>query len=135
MNKRFFGLDDLAAELNRFTPDDKSLQDKCLQFISDTSINNGIENLFNSKYGIRKTGHNVGQAGYFLTNYKFPIYDTLAKRSYSLLRNKYPELNMNDLNDKFDNSYFYNIRNLNIKSTINNYNKLDNLLWVNRQIN
>ena len=137
MNKRFFGLDDLAKRLSEISEDDNSLQSMCFEFISDTSKSNGVENLFNGKYGIRKTGHDVGQAAsliskylYFLTEYKFPIYDNLVKISYPLIKSKYPELNINDLNKKIDNSYFDNLKHLNSVTDINDFNKLDNLLWL-----
>lgn len=137
MNRRFFGLDDLAKKLSEISPDDKTLQSLCNEFILDTSINNGIGNLLSNNYGIRKTGHEAGQAVsliskylYFLTSYKFPIYDNLVKISYSLIEKKYPELAINELNNKFDNSYFDNLRQLNCVTTINDFNKLDNLLWL-----
>jgi hypothetical protein len=137
MNKRFFGLDDLANRLTEVANNDETLQSMCLEFISNTIINNGIKDLFNGKYGIRKTGQNVGQAAsliskylYFLTEYKFPIYDNLVKISYLLVKNKYPQLSIPDINKKFDNSYFEKIKQLNIVTKTYDYNKLDNLLWL-----
>ena len=65
MNKRFFGLDDIASQLKDI--DDESLKEKCKTFISDTSKANEvqnqiIQNLFNSTFGIKKTGHPFGHA-------------------------------------------------------------------------
>ncbi len=137
MNKRLFGLDDLARLLTEITNDDSSLKTLCLDFITNTSISNGIKELFIKKYGIRKTGHDAGQAAsliskylYFLTDYKFPIYDNLSKVSYRLIQKKYPHLKISNLNKTFDISYFDNLKQLNILTETNDYNKLDNLLWL-----
>lgn len=137
MNKRLFGLDDLASQLTKITNDDNSLKAKSIEFIDDTSVSNGIKELFKNKYGIRKTGHDAGQAAsliskylYFLTDYKFPIYDNLARNSYSLIQKKYPQLNICYLKNTFDISYFDYLKQLNTLTEINDYNKLDNLLWL-----
>ena len=137
MNKRFFGLEDLAEQINKTSGDDRALQVMCYEFLSNPTGENGINKLFNGKYGKRKTGHDGGQAAsliskylYFLNEYEFPIYDNLAKISYPLIKKKYPELNIQDLKKGFDYSYFNSIKRLNLVTEINSYNKLDNLLWL-----
>ena len=67
---------------------------------------------------------------YFLTTYQFPIYDNLVKISYPLIKRKYSELAIKDLNDNFDISYFENLKHLNSITATNDFNKLDNLLWL-----
>ena len=60
-----------------------------------------------------------------MSDFKFPIYDTLGKVSYNLLRkNKYI-----DSKTLTDNNYFELM--IGLKKSINvNYEKLDNLLWL-----
>ena len=96
-----------------------------------------IAELFANKYGIRKNGTNAGSAqsliskyAYFITNYKFPIYDNLVQIAFPLIANKFPSLKLSNLPKKFEYSYFQQISELNIVSNINNFDTLDNLLWL-----
>jgi len=137
MNKRFFGLDDLAKKLSETTNDDVELRNICLEYITGSYNGNKIKELFDENYGIRKTGHFAGHAAsliskylYFLTDYKFPIYDNLVKTSYRLIKRKYPQLEMSELKNSFDLSYFEKIKQLNMRSRTNDFDKLDNLLWL-----
>lgn len=137
MGKRLFGIDDLAKKLFEISEDDKELRKICFDFLTDISNENLLHELFHNKYGIRKTGHNAGHAPsliskylYFLTDYKFPIYDNLVKTSYKLVKKKYPQFELSMLNDNFDLSYFYKIKQLNNISETNDFDKLDNLLWL-----
>lgn len=137
MNKRFFGLDDLAKELNEISNDDAELINICFDFINDISKGNKLHELFNKEYGIRKTSHEAGHAPsliskylYFLTDYKYPIYDNLVKTSYQLIKKNYPQYELSKLDNNFDLSYFDKIKQLNKISETNDFDKLDNLLWL-----
>jgi len=137
MNKRFFGLDDLSEKLTDITIDDDELKNISLNYIEGKYNGNKIEDLFNEKYGIRKTGYIVGQAAsliskylYFLTEYNFPIYDNLVKSSYKLIIKKYSQLNLIGMKCNFDFTYFELLNSLNVKAEIKDFNKLDNLLWL-----
>ena len=95
-----------------------------------------ISEIFEKNYGIQKDGRESGQAAsliskylYFLTSYKFPIYDSLAIDSYKII-SEYKNLRLTPLNTKFNVSYFESMNSLNRISKINDYNKLDNFLWL-----
>lgn len=135
MNKRFFGIDDLADKLKNFT--DEILVIKCKEYLDSENKDNEIGNLFEDTYGIHKLGKDGGRAGsliskylYFLTNYEFPIYDSLVKISYGYIRTKYAHLEIPKLESKCGNPYFESIVKLKDVSEIDTYNKLDNLLWL-----
>lgn len=135
MNKRFFGIDDLAETLKNYSDNDLRL--KCEEYLEGDDKSNEIQNLFEYSYGIHKLGKDGGKAGsliskylYFLTNYKFPIYDSLVKISYKYIQNKYTHLNIPNMKSKFGKSYFENIKEFKKISKIDTYDKLDNLLWL-----
>lgn len=134
MNKRFFGIDDIADKLNKFS--DKELRIKCKEYLESENKNNEISKLFKYSYGIHKLGKDGGGAGsliskylYFLTKYNFPIYDSLVKISCGYIRNKY-DLKIPKFESKCGNSYFEKMKNLKTISEIETYDKLDNLLWL-----
>jgi len=137
-SKRLFGIDELADEIVRISNgSDAVLINKCEEFLKAPYSTNDIKDLFqHQKYGIHKTGEPAGQAPsliskylYFLMKYKFPIYNNLAIDSYNKIKSKY-EFDIQKLKKEFDISYFDNLKQLNICSGINNYEKLDNLLWL-----
>jgi hypothetical protein len=137
MNMRFFGIDDLAEKIMKIAKDEKTLQSMSFEYLEGTHKGGKMNDLFNGTYGINKNGNEAGQAAsliskylYFLTDYKFPIFDNLVKVSYRLIKIRYPELILEGLNEKFSNAYFQKIRELNIVTEINDYNKLDNFLWL-----
>lgn len=137
LNKRYFGIEEIAEAVINITDDDDLLAEKFSYYLQNPEPDNDISNLFESGYGYRKNGKRFGVAqsliskyAYFLTRYKFPIYDKLVKVSYSEIQNLYPELELHDLPKVFSREYFINITNLNKVSDINDYDKLDNLLWL-----
>jgi len=137
LNKRYFGIEEIAEAIINITDDDYLLVEKFSYYLRNPEYDNEISGLFESDYGYRKTGKKVGGAqsliskyAYFLTKYKFPIYDRLVKVSYPEIKNLYPELELYDLTKLFSREYFTNITNLNKVSDINDYDKLDNLLWL-----
>ena len=89
MDKRYYGLNELAEVISSFS----NLKDLAIKFANnpeDTScfdyeIGDKKGNLFDEKYGINKQGNKKGLAVsliskylYFLTDFKFPIYDSIA---------------------------------------------------------
>lgn len=99
MGKRYYGLDELATVISSFSnleelaakflkaPAHSSIfqcEVKCKKLFSLIPTTKTIS-LFNEKYGINKDGDDSGVAIsliskylYFLTGYKFPIYDSIA---------------------------------------------------------
>jgi len=137
MNKRFFGIEEIAEKILAVSKNDEELINKFKNFIENPNEEMKILELFKTKFGCKKTGEQSGVApsiiskyAYFLTNFKFPIYDNLAKEGYKLICKKYPNLELRKLNDNNIVNYFENISNLNKITNINNYDKLDNLLWL-----
>src|SRR5690606_32084798 len=92
MNKRIFGIEDIANKIEEFKTDD-FLKKQCEIFLDNpTKSNSDISRLFEDKFGIHKNGNESGQAAsliskylYFLMDYKFPIFDSLAIESYKTL--------------------------------------------------
>jgi hypothetical protein len=108
MNKRYYGLDELADVISHFD----NLKELAIQFVkhpNDASIftcnikqkgffsilkTEKTYSLFNEKYGIKKNGDDSGVAIsliskylYFLTDYQFPIYDSIAMEVFPKLWN------------------------------------------------
>lgn len=137
-SKRLFGIDEIADKMIDISgQSDFELKKKCEEFLKAPYGSNGIEKLFEQKnYGIHKTGEPAGHASsliskyfYYLMNYQFPIYDTLAISSYKKIKTRL-NYDIPELKKEFDISYFENLRELNVRSGINDFEKLDNLLWL-----
>jgi hypothetical protein len=132
MSKRLYGIDELANKLSKYSDD--ALRKEANKFLNNPNEECVIKSLFTNEYGIDKSGKPFGKATsliskylYFLNNYKFPIYDSLAFISYKLLQNSNIIEHTKKVNEK---NYFELINHLNAVSNINNYEKLDNLLWL-----
>ena len=135
LNKRYFGIEEIAEAIINISEDDKIMSSKFIQYLEDE--NEEIKTLFKADYGYRKNGKIVGGApsliskyAYFLTEYNFPIYDRLVQVSYPEIKNMYPKFNLDDLPENFSKDFFTKISKLNKISDINDYDKLDNLLWL-----
>jgi hypothetical protein len=132
MNKRLYGLDELANTLAKYS--DSTLKLEANKYLNNPKEEGVVKFLFTKNYGINKSGKPFGKSIsliskylFFLNNYKFPIYDSLAIISYKLLQNS----NYNKIVKPINEHNFYSlITELNIDSKINNYEKLDNLLWL-----
>ena len=131
MNKRLYGIEDLSMSLAKYS--DEELINEAGKFLNGIEENK-IKTLFSECYGIDKRGESskkaislISKYLYFLTEFKFPIYDSLAINSYKLLqKNNY----VSDRVGIKGGNYFEKIINLNIISEIHDYEKLDNLLWL-----
>lgn len=126
MSKRLYGIEKIAEVLE--TKTDNQLLEEINLFLANKDSSIFLKEVFSKKYGINKQGESFGKAisliskyCYFLNNYNFPIYDTIAKIAYPLLTNG-KKIN--------EDNYFSAIKELNIISGINNYEKLDNLMWL-----
>lgn len=131
MSKRLYGIDELSEELIKYTKEE--LVDACNSYLKNEK---GIlENIFDAKYGIRKNGNGAGMANsiiskyfYFLTEYNFPIYDSLAVKSHQYFEKRYPLIP--PLDEKKINNYFSSMMLLKEKGGIQNIDHLDNLTWL-----
>ena len=130
MSKRLYGIEDIAKEIVKYS--DEFLKLEIAKFLQNPT-KGIIKELFNKTYGFNKEAKNAKKAisllskyFYFLSNCQFPIYDTLGKISYNLLKdNKY--ITSKALTDD---NYFELMIALNQSSTIKDFEKLDNLLWL-----
>ena len=135
MSKRLFGIEEIAKEIE--TINDKDLSEMFLNFLKNPDKEEYILKLFNLKFGCNKVGKKIKTApsliskyAYFLTNFKFPIYDSLAKISYDMLQKKYSDMKLEKLENNDIKGYFNKIKNLNEITGINDYDVLDNFLWL-----
>lgn len=136
MNLRYYGIANMAEIISFYYKDDLSLIDDLSQFIT-YPYNDQILDIFNSSYGINKKGEKNGKAislfskyAYFLTSFRFPIYDSLVFETYPKIVKRFPELNLTE-NLSTDISVFVSTMNrFNTISGIDDFNKLDNLLWL-----
>jgi len=133
LNKRYFGIEEIAEKINEVSENSDDVMVELLAEYLEKG-NDKIGELFRGQYGIRKNGKKVGTAqsliskyAYFLTDFKFPIYDNLARSSFVKIREAYPELMLNKLSDG---NFFKEMKKLNENSRILDYDKLDNLLWL-----
>lgn len=130
MSKRLYGIEDIANELVNYSDDTLKLE--IAKFLQNPT-EGIIKELFNKSYGFDKEAKKAKKAislvskyFYFLSDCQFPIYDTLGKVSYNLLKdNKY--ITSKALTED---NYFELMISLNQSSTIKHFEKLDNLLWL-----
>jgi hypothetical protein len=135
MNKRYYGIEDISSSLQRIAEADAELESFFLSYIrSPKSFSRGVD-LFNAIYGIDKSGDPAKRAqsliskyAYFVTNFRFPIYDSLAKKSYQRLSKTYPKTvtpckGIDDVNQ-----FFQCISELNL--IFKDFDLMDNLLWL-----
>lgn len=170
MSKRYYGLDELSDVICHFD----RLDELAIQFTKephDASIftckikqkglmslikSDQMVSLFNSKYGIKKNGEDSGVAIsliskylYFLTNYKFPIYDSIAIEMFPRLWNycgfnDMPQYKtaLSSSDDNYGNSAIEHfvtainqlILKLGIQEEPRKYDILDRILWFTGKI-
>lgn len=132
MSKRLYGIDELAKDISVYS--DVTLKSETAKFLNKPSEDNLISSLFLKKYGIDKSGKPFGKAIsliskyiYFLNDGNFPIYDSLAIDSYKLLKKNSLITTKSTISEV---NYFDYMKQLNLITNINDYEKLDNLLWL-----
>lgn len=132
MSKRLYGIEELSEAISQCS--DEELINEANEFLTDPNSNNAVNQLFSNEYGINKEGVSekkaislISKYLYFLTNFTFPIYDRLAFLSYKLLKSNVFKKEIKSISEE---NYFEIIKHLNNITGINNYEKLDNLLWL-----
>lgn len=132
MSKRLYGIDELAKGISFYS--DNELKKETALFLKNPSDNCVINSLLSKEYGIDKSGKPFGKAIsliskyiYFLNKGNFPIYDSLAIDSYKLLKKNGFITTKITINEK---NYFTYMKELNLEAGVNNYERLDNLLWL-----
>jgi len=140
MSKRYFGIEEIADKLyEHCNHNETKLQE---QFISltkypfDCSI---IEVFHHPNYGIHKNGKDAGKAisliskyAFFQTKFQFPIYDSLAFEVFPLIIKEFFNDQEKELKLKQNNisNFIATLNKLKEISGIDNYDHLDNLLWL-----
>ncbi len=144
MGRRYYGLDELARLLAALQ--DKTDLRKAFLELAAGKTSSGSKlfehdgkNLFTEKYGIGKDGRDKGTAvsliskyAYFLTDYKFPIYDSIAREMYPRIWKycgfKEPGPSAVELASL--DGFIRGINNLMGKLSITSYDTMDRLLWT-----
>lgn len=139
MGRRLFGFSDLAREILKISENsDLILKDKLTNYLQDFTKNNEIDKILTMPFGLKKSGVKAGVATsliskyfYFVSNFQFPIYDSLIKNSLPIINKKYKVLNNLHFGNRNSRSlYFETILAFNKKSGIYNIDRLDNLCWL-----
>lgn len=132
MNKRLYGIEQIAEVIAKYS--DAALKTESINFLNNPNQNGVIKTLLTDEYGINKEGKSFGKATsliskylYFLNNFQFPIYDRLAFISYKIFKTTIYNSEVEVLTPD---NYFECISYLNEITNINNFEKLDNLLWL-----
>ena len=88
MNRRYYALDELSEKLVHLHPSKELFKEFLTTYDADLFNGDGF-NLWGEKYGIGKKGEEKGVAvsliskyAYFETEFKFPIYDSIACEMY-----------------------------------------------------
>ncbi len=144
MNKRYYGIEDIADKIWEISPENEDEVIRCFVDFAKNHQNGRVYDLFFHKnYGIHKNGVDAGIAisliskyAYYQTKFEFPIYDRLTKEVYPLIVKKYfPEyINNYSIDSKDIIQFIKSINKLNELSEIKNYDRLDNLLWLSGKI-
>ncbi|WP_263602891.1 hypothetical protein [Chryseobacterium sp. PET-29] len=136
MNKRYYGLEELAEALAQYS--DEELIDEATTYINNKK-SEVLEKLFYEKYGYNSVGQKEKKAVsliskylYFLTGYQFPIYDSLVKIAYPKVIIEYHiKTGYKKITDA---NFVQALSELNRLSEINNFEKLDNYLWYSQKL-
>jgi hypothetical protein len=135
-SRRLYGISDMAQELFTKFPADKALAKKAAGYIeSNFDQSNQLHTIFKNPYGIDKSGIAKKRAMsllskylYFVTDYNFPIYDRLGApyiKRLSSVKIAPAAAGMADFEKRFK-----ALAQRNIECEINNFDILDNLLWL-----
>ncbi|WP_374443035.1 hypothetical protein [Epilithonimonas sp.] len=136
MSKRYYGIEELAGALAQYT-DEELIREARNYVNSETS--EILDKVFTEKYGYNSVGKKEKKAVsliskylYFLTDYQFPIYDSLVKIAYPKVIKEY---NVTTGYSKItDTNFVQALAKLNKLSGINNFEKLDNYLWYSQKV-
>jgi hypothetical protein len=130
---RYFGISDIVETIMRISDSDDNLVALAKELTMDHDVQK-LEELLEGSYGLSKNNEDKGKATsllskylYFLSEYKFPIYDSIVKKHYKSIAKKF-KVNLNNANGIGNIKFFYEMNILNYK--VNDFNKLDNLIWL-----
>lgn len=140
MNRRYFGIEELANHIFKLSGKSNELVQKFEDFFNNPKEDSEVYQLFNNFYGIQKNGKKHGRAvsliskyAYFLTGYKFPIYD-------SIVREVLPVISVNTIGEKLtikENdiiNFIKKIKKFSDEIKYDDFDKLDNFLWLTGKI-
>ena len=136
MSKRYYGIEELAETLAQYS-DDKLIEEAYKYINNENS--EILDKVFTEKYGYNSIGKKEKKAVsliskylYFLTDYQFPIYDSLVKIAYPKVIKEY---NLKTGYTKItDINFVQALSALNQVSSINDFEKLDNFLWYSQKV-
>ena len=136
MIKRYYGIEELAETLAQYS-DDKLIEEAYKYINNENS--EILDKVFTEKYGYNSIGKKEKKAVsliskylYFLTDYQFPIYDSLVKIAYPKVIKEY---NLKTGYTKItDINFVQALSALNQVSSINDFEKLDNFLWYSQKV-
>lgn len=139
LKKRYLGIDDLV---NFFNKDEKQILANfqgCLDVF--------VEGVFPNNIGCDSNGNDSGSANslitkyvYYLSNYNYPIFDSLARKSYFSISNryneivKYTEYKLNDISC-FLKAITELKKIINKLDTSITFSDIDNFLWLYGKLN
>jgi hypothetical protein len=135
MSRRYYGIEEVAESIVEIATNKKDLKRIFIEYTKNPHNLENVTSLFNSQYGYNKVGKRFGQAtsliskyAYFITDFNFPIYDSIVREVYPLITGA------KLVDNKFD-DFINSMNALLTSSNIDNYNQLDNLLWLIGKIN
>jgi len=142
-SRRNDGIDDIVKSIYKIANSDDELRKLFIDFIRSPNKKHKVGKLFIKTFGWQKSNLKgikaislISKYGYFLTQYKFPIVDKYVRKYHTRIlkyfksQDEYQKIKLP--NSDPDLSIFQRISILN--SPINNYEKLDNLLWLTGKI-
>lgn len=135
MSRRYYGVEEIAETIVKISTNKKDLKRIFIEYTKNPNSLENVTSLFNSQYGYNKVGDKFGQAtsliskyAYFITDFNFPIYDSIVREVYPLIKGE-------KLVDKNFYDFINSMNELLTLSNISNYDQLDNFLWLIGKIN
>ncbi len=131
MSRRYYGIEEIAESILKVSNSKDELKSKFIEYANTSNHSIEITNLFHKNYGYTKKGKSLGRSmsliskyAYFITDFNFPIYDSIVREVYPLVSKG------NKLNDSNFNEFVKGIQQLLESTQVKSFNKLDNLLWL-----
>ena len=138
MGKRIYGIETIVNSIRNISHSDSKLRYLFINYLDNEDCKDTIHKLlFVDIFGYNKKGAGYGVAtsliskyAYFLTNYKFPIFDSMVNKVYPIIAEKYKIKLPKKISKSKNNNFFQIMKILNKESRINDFDKLDKLLWL-----
>lgn len=131
MSRRYYAIEEIAEAILKIAHDKNRLKQRFIQYVDNKkNLSDLDEKLFDQRFGYTKTGKRSNRANslitkyaYFVTDFNFPIYDSIVKEMYPYLCKKcFVDNGFKDFIFKM--TYLLN------ESGISSYDELDMLLWL-----